>query len=166
MRRGEEGRRDKGRGDEGRSVQGRVAGRTGDEGTVLVLVLGFTAVLLLMVGVVVNVSAAALARRAVASAADGAAVAAAQSLDLPALYAGGVAQGRLPLDPAEAGARVAAYGQQAALTQPGLQLTVAVDGSTATVVAVREVRLPFSRLAGLGPLRVQATARARAPVLP
>jgi hypothetical protein len=138
----------------------------GDEGTVLVLVLGFTAVLLLMVGVVVNVSAAALARRAVASAADGAAVAAAQSLDLSALYAGGLPDGRLPLDPVEAGVRVAAYGQQAVLTQPGLQLTVAVQGSTATVVAVREVRLPFSRLVGLQPLRVQATARARAPVLP
>ena len=139
-------------------------GRRDDEGTVLVLVLGFTLLLVLMVGVVINVSAAALARRSVASAADGAAVAAAQALDSDRLYAEGLPDGRLPLDPADAARRVGDYAAQTA--QPGLSLSVRVDGSTATVVAVREVRLPFSRLVGLQPLRVEATARARAPVAP
>ena len=138
----------------------------GDDGTVLVLVIGFTMVLALMVGVVVNVSAAALARRAVASAADGAAVAAAQALDTEQLYARGLSGQRLPLSLAGAQQRVAAYGQQVAPSQPGLGLSVTVDGGTASVVAVREVRLPFSRLLGLQPLRVEATARARSPVVP
>jgi len=48
-----------------------------DEGTILLLVLGFTAVLMLMVAVVVNVSAVILAKRGLASTADGAAVSAA-----------------------------------------------------------------------------------------
>lgn len=140
--------------------------RRGDDGTVLVLVLGFTMVLVLMVGVVVNVSAAVLARRAVASAADGAAVAAAQALDTEQLYANGLAGERLPLSPAGAQQRVAAYGAQVAATQPGLRLTVTVAGGTASVLAVREVRLPFSRLLGLQPLRVEAVARARSPLVP
>ena len=140
--------------------------RQGDTGTVLVLVLGFTMVLALLVGVVVNVSAAVLARRSVASAADGAAVAAAQSLDLTALYGSGLRDGRLPLDPADASRRVAAYAAQATASQPGLQLAVTVAGATATVTAVRDVPLPFGRLLGLQPLHVRAVARARAPVLP
>lgn len=64
-----------------------------DTGTILVLLLGFTAVLLLMVAVVVNVSSIVLAKRGVASATDGAAVAAAQELDLRVLYAVGSAHG-------------------------------------------------------------------------
>ncbi len=137
---------------------------SGDDGTVLVLVLGFTMVLALMVGVVVNVSAAALARRSVSSAADGAAVAAAQALDEQAVSRDGLRGRRLPLSEAAARQRVAVYGRQVAPSQPGLGLAVTVDGATATVVAVREVRLPFSRLLGLRPLRVEATARARAPL--
>lgn len=135
-----------------------------DEGTVLVLVLGFTMVLMLMIGVVVNVSAAVLARRAVGSAADGAAIAAAQALDEQALYREGFTGQRIPLSQAGARQRVADYSRQVTVTQPGLRMSVTVDGTTATVVAAREVTLPFSRLVGLRPLLVQATARARAPV--
>jgi len=147
-------------------VTGRPPELRGDQGTVLVLVLGFAMLLALMVGVVVNVSAAALARRAVAGAADGAAVAAAQALDVDALYRDGLSGERLPLSPAGARQRVAAYGAQVAATQPGLRLSVTVQGPTASVVAVREVQLPFGRLVGLRPLRVEATARARAPLGP
>ena len=132
----------------------------------LVLVLGFTMVLTLMVGVVVNVSAAALARRAVAGAADGAAVAAAQALDEQELYRTGLTGERLPLSQAEARQRVADYSRLAAVAQPGLRMSVTVDGATATVIAVRDVALPFGRLVGLRPLQVRATARARSPLLP
>ncbi len=45
----------------------------GDDGTVLPLVLGLTGIGLLAVALVVNVSAVVLAKRAIASAADGAA---------------------------------------------------------------------------------------------
>ena len=140
----------------------------GDDGTILVLLLGFTAVLLLMVAVVVNVSSVILAKRGLVSAADGAAVSAAQSLDLDALYSGGLAGGRIPLDAREAAARVAAYEAGAAAGQPGLQLRLARtdDGTTVVVQGVRMVELPFGRLLGFRPVRVEAEARARAPVAP
>lgn len=139
-----------------------------DAGTILVLLLGFVAVLLLMVGVVVNVSAVILAKRGVASAADGAAVSAAQSLDLQALYAGGLSDGRVPLDAGEAAGRVAVYAADAQDGQPGLQLRLArIDaGTTVVVQGVRSVELPFGRLLGFAPVRVEAEARARAPVSP
>jgi Flp pilus assembly protein TadG len=142
--------------------------RRDDDGTVLVLLLGFTAVLLLMVAVVVNVSSVVLAKRALASAADGAAVSAAQALDLDVLYGQGLGSGRIPLDQGEAQQRVAAYAEQAAQSQPGLQLSVDVapDGATAVVRAVRRVELPFGRILGFESVDVHAEARARAPVAP
>ena len=140
----------------------------GDDGTVLVLVLGFTAVCLLMVAVVVNVSAVVLAKRGVASAADGAAVSAAQALSLDRLYDEGLGAGRIPLDAQEAAQRVAAYEAQAADGQPGLQLGVELspDGTTAVVRGQRSVVLPFGRILGFQPVLVEAEARARAPVVP
>ena len=139
-----------------------------DEGTILVLLLGFTAVLLLMVAVVVNVSSVILAKRGVVSAADGAAVSAAQALDLDALYARGLGDGRIPLDAREAAGRVADYQAAAQPGQPGLQLRLARidEGTTVVVRGVRMVELPFGRLLGFRPVRVEAEARARAPVVP
>ena len=136
-----------------------------DSGTILVLLLGFVAVLLLMVAVVVNVSGVILAKRALASAADGAAISAAQSLDLEVLYAQGLGA-EIPLSQAGASSRVAAYEAQAAQSQPGLALTVEVDGTTAFVRVVRMVELPFGRMLGFQPVRVEAEARARAPTAP
>jgi len=139
-----------------------------DAGTVLVLLLGFVAVLVLMVAVVVNVSSVILAKRALVSAADGAAVSAAQSLDLEALYAGGLSEDAIPLDRGLAAQRVAEYEAGAAPGQPGLQLVLARvdDGTTVVVQGVRDVQLPFGRIIGFEPVRVRAEARARAPVLP
>ena len=139
-----------------------------DAGTILVLVLGFFAVLLVMVAVVVNVSAVILAKRGVASAADGAAVSAAQSLSLDAFYARGLASGFLPLDQRQAAAAVATYEVQARSGQPGLELAVDIsnDRTTAIVRGRRIVQLPFGRLLGFRPVRVEAEARARAPTAP
>ena len=128
----------------------------------LVLVLGFTGLLLVLVAVVANLSTVILAKRSVASAADGAAVSAAQSLDLEALRSAGL-RGEVPLDLDEARGRVADY--QGGAQQPGLVLTVRLEDRTAVVTGARTVRLPF-RLPGIGPVRVSAVARARAPVLP
>jgi Flp pilus assembly protein TadG len=135
----------------------------GDDGTILVLTLGFVAILLVMVGVVVNVSAVVLAKRGVASAADGAAVSAAQALDVDALYDRGL-DAEIPLNYAEAHARVQAYAAGARAGQPGLQLVLALDGTTAVVEGARVVRPPFPILAS-GPVTVRAVARARAPVV-
>jgi hypothetical protein len=62
----------------------------------------------------VNVSAAVPARRAVASAADGAAVAAAQALDEGAVRSAGLSGQRLPLSQSGAREHVAAYARQMA----------------------------------------------------
>ena len=136
----------------------------GDDGTVLLLVLGLTGVLLLAVALVVNVSAVVLAKRALASAADGAAVSAAQALDEAAFYTSGL-NGGIPLDPDEAAGRVAAYRADAEATQPGLRMTVEVDGRTAVVRATRTLTLPLAILS-TGPVTVEAEARARAPLSP
>ena len=133
----------------------------GEGGTVLVLVLGFSVLLVLMVGVVVDVSAVVLAKRGVAGAADGAAVSAAQSLDVEQLYREG-AGAALPLRLDEARARVETYARQAAEQQPGLTLVVRVEGRTAVVTATRTLRLPFPVPGSTGSVRVEAVGRARA----
>ena len=142
--------------------------RSGDDGTITVLVVGFTAILLLLVVVVVDVSVVVLARRGAASAADGAAVAAAQQLDRGAVYANGI-DGAIPLSPAAVGAVVAQYAADSQAGQPGLVLTSSVDpatGTTATVVATREVILPFTDWLGVArSVTVRAVARARAPLV-
>lgn len=136
-----------------------------DEGSILVLTLGLVAVLVVVVAIVVDVSAVILAKRAVSSAADEAAVSAAQALDTDAFYAGGLPGGRVPLSPSGAAERVAVYAADAAQDQPGLQLSVQVQGSTAVVTGTRTVTPPFS-VFGQGPVTVTAVARANAPVVP
>lgn len=137
--------------------------KRGDDGTVLLLLVGFAVVLMALVAVVVDVSAVLLARRGVASAADGAAVAAAQSLDEASFYSGGVGT-RVPLS---TGA-VAAVAQQyaAASGQAGLQLAGTVEGGTTAVVrAQRVVRLPLTGWLVQRSVTVTAVARARSPLL-
>lgn len=137
-----------------------------DEGSVLVLTLGLFGVLLLLVAVVVDVSAVILAKRAVASAADSAAVAAAQSLDEQALYGAGLAD-EVPLSPTLVADVVAVYAAQAAVSQPGLQMSGAVTGAaSATVVASRVITLPMSGRLGVEQVTVTSVATARAPLLP
>ncbi len=135
-----------------------------DEGSVLLLVIGFAGILLTLVAVVVDVSAVVLAKRSVASAADGAAVSAAQALDLDAVYRQGLGS-RIPLSAEQARVRVADHEGLARARQPGLRLVLRLEGRTAVVTGSRTVRLPF-RLPGTGPVRVSAVARAQAPVLP
>lgn len=138
----------------------------GEDGTVLVLVLGLAALLLVLVGVVVDVSVTVLARRSVSSAADGAAVSAAQGLDYSAFYARGP-DGEVPLSEQAVAERVAAYRGEAAVDQPGLQMSSGVeDGATAVVTAERAVTLPFSGWLLRDTVLVRAVARARAPLVP
>ena len=138
-----------------------------DEGTITILVVGFTAILLLLVAVVVDVSAVVLARRGVASAADGAAVAAAQQLDQARVYASGL-ETAVPLSLDDISAVVEQYAADARDGQPGLALEPSLDaaGTTATVVARRDVRLPFVGWLGVdSTVTVTAVARARAPLV-
>ena len=138
----------------------------GDDGTILLLVLGFTALLLVLVAIVVDVSAVILAKRAAPSAADGAADPAAQQLDQAAVYANGLGEA-IPLSIDEVREVVAVYAARAAEGQQGLELAADLDATqtTATVTARRDVRLPFSGWLGIGSVTVTAVAHARAPLV-
>src|SRR3954467_15887119 len=103
----------------------RLAGAgSSDEGTILLLTIGFALIALSLVLVVTDASKVFLTRRSLVSAADGAALAGVQSLDREAFYAGddGAA---LPLEVDTANAAVRAYVDQAG---------VAADYSDFTIV--------------------------------
>jgi hypothetical protein len=105
--------------------------------------------------VVVDASAVFLARRSLASEADGASVAAAQAVSKPQVYANG-AGARLLLS--EVQAAVANY----AGDDPSLQASVehGADGDTVVVTGHHGVSLPFVGFLGVGPVTVTATSGA------
>ena len=74
-----------------------MSGRRQDEGSILVLSLGFIVICILALAVVVDASTVFMARRALQSQADGAALAGAQAIDLATYYAEG-ASARIRLD--------------------------------------------------------------------
>lgn len=124
-----------------------MTGPTGDQrGSSTPLVLAFAAIVLLLVAVVVDASAAYLARQRLDALADGAAL---QGADLGAqgadAYAGGLATGDLAISRAEAEAAVRAYLRDsgAAADHPGLHATVRVDGDRLVVELVAPVDLPL-----------------------
>lgn len=142
----------------------------GDDGQLLLLVLVYTVVAGLLVTVVVDVSKVYLERRALVSAADGAALAAANEPDLAAVYRG--AGAALPLSRAGATAAVRQYAADADLAAsfPGFQVVgVDTDGVVVRVELAADVPLPFvtllaSRWSSGYPLH--AVARARSPLVP
>ncbi len=138
-----------------------------DEGSVSVLSIGLTAVLLVLVTVVVDVSAVFLAQRSLSGAADAAAVAGANALDEDAVYRGGAAGEVLPLAGVQAAVeeQVAAGGVGGRF--PGLDVAAGTDGGTATVVLGADVPLPFvGVVAPDATWRVEVTASARSPYDP
>jgi Flp pilus assembly protein TadG len=140
--------------------------RRDDQGTVLLLTVGLSVVLMALVGVVVDVSAAALAKRSLAAAADGAAVAAAQQANRRAVRDGRLGD-TLLLSGVRVRQTVATYAARARTTQAGLQMSARVEGGTeAVVTATRTVRLPFTGFLRAGSVRLHAVARARSPITP
>ncbi len=132
----------------------------------LPLVIGAVVIMTLLVTVVTDVGVLWLARRSVQATVDGAALAGAQAVDLPTLYAEG-AVGHLALDPRAARAAVRTYVR----TLPSARLpsgfrvaSVSATATTVTVSARATVRLPFlSFLTGRGvPVVAEATARSSA----
>ena len=139
--------------------------RTRDEGSVLVLVIGLSSLLFALGALVVAVSAVVLAKRGLDSSADGAAVAAAQQVDVAA--AGDGFGDRLPLDPALVAEAVATYEAEERAGEPGLRLTARLEGTdTAVVDATRTLRLPLTAFLGVGSTVVHSQSRARSPVGP
>lgn len=129
-----------------------------EEGSILVLSLGYAVVLLSLVLVVVDVSAVFLARRGLASACDGASLAAAQSIDTGQVYRQGVSGSALPL----AGVQ-SAVGRYQAQVYPNGALAGSVRGSdTVVVTGSRTVDLPVISWLGIGDVTIRATAEASA----
>lgn len=112
-----------------------------DKGSILVLSLGFIVICILALAVVVDASTVFLARRALQSQADGAALAGAQAIDLEAYYARG-ASARIELD--ASGIRAAV--ERHARRDPGDgRLTgVTLRGDVVEVTMTDRVRPPFS----------------------
>lgn len=132
----------------------------GEDGQVLVLTAFLAFVLVLLVAVVVDASAAFLARRGLASQADGAALAAAQSLDLEAFYAG-ADPGALPLGDVDQVVRdyVAAH-------FPGtdvVEVSLSGGGTAVTVTLRRRLALPLAPPGYAEGIDVTAEATARLP---
>ena len=129
----------------------RSARPTGDSGTVMLLVIGLVAIAVSLVAVVTDVSSLWLTRRSLGDAADAAAIAAAQAVDLAAVYGGrtnttrdGVAV--LPLDRNQVRARVLRYVKDAKLSSSFNHfqvMSVRTDGNTVVVVLKARARPPF-----------------------
>ncbi|MGZ4666072.1 MAG: pilus assembly protein TadG-related protein [Frankiaceae bacterium] len=130
-----------------------------DAGSVTVMTVGYLVILLVLAFVVAEASIVYLARRSLAAECDGAAVAAAQSVDAARTY------GR-----ADPGTTLALAGVQAVVTRyprrPDSSLVAAVEGGdTVVVTGRRAVDLPLLRSLGVGAVTVSANARAKTHVL-
>jgi uncharacterized membrane protein len=121
------------------------ARRRGDEGSVLPLVIGVVVIVVSLVTVVTDVGVLWLQRRSLQATVDGAALAGAQAVDLPTVYAGG-AHGDLPLDAPAARAAVRTYvaAVPSARRLASFRVTsVRVSVATVTVRAQALARPPF-----------------------
>jgi Putative Flp pilus-assembly TadE/G-like len=141
----------------------RTAGGGTDRGSVLVLSIGLVALTMVLVGLVIDSSRLFLTRQDLASLADGAALAAAQNVDIGSVYRDG-ATGSLPLLRSQAVADVARYvqgQQQAAAERPEVVTDVVVGRVVVVRLAVR-VRLPLLDVVLGEPDGVQVVVTARA----
>ena len=115
--------------------------RVSDDGSILVLSLGFIVICILALAVVVDASTVFLARRALQSQADAAALAGAQAIDVDAYYSGG-ADARIRLDPA--GIRRAVERHVRRDPGDGRLAAVSLRNDIVLVAMTDRVRPPFS----------------------
>lgn len=115
--------------------------RPRDEGSVLVLSLGFIIICIIALAVVVDASTVFLARRALQSQADGAALAGAQAIDLNAYYSEGASE-RIRLD--EASVRAAVDRHVRRDPGDGRLTGVTMRDDVVLVTMTDRVRPPFS----------------------
>lgn len=130
----------------------------GDDGSILILSLGFIVICVIAIGVVVDASTVFLARRELQARADSAALAGAQAIDLDAYYARGPAD-RIALDPGRV--RAAVERQVRRAPGDGRLTGVSLNGEQVIVSMSARVRPPFSGWltpSGAYDLRVEAGA--------
>ena len=143
----------------------------GDEGQIMILVLGYALIAFLLVVTAVDVTAVYLARTQLRDAADAAALDAADAAYPPSVYSEGVG-GTVPLTDATVRAAVGSY--LSAYRPPGHveqvrlgSATGTPDGQTAVVALSGRVRLPLLGpvvAAWSGGVTMSVQARARADV--
>jgi uncharacterized membrane protein len=148
-----------------------------DDGQLTLLIIGLTFIAATLVLVGVDASKVFLARRALASAADAAALAGAQAVDKSALYAGAAMDCGAPL-PLDAMAATSYADDALAGEEPGLRQTfgvldpanTSVAAGTVSVHLSGRVALPFGRVLALllpsdsdGTVAVSVTSSAQSP---
>jgi uncharacterized membrane protein len=141
-----------------------------DTGELLLLVLVYFLVAAAVVMVITDVSKVYLARRALASTADGAAVAAAQAIDKAVFYRTG-ASGDLRLDPAAVQSAVAEYAERNGLDMRFSDFSfdaprLNAAGDTVTVRVHCRVTLPFPGFFTGGTRSVNVVAESSAQTVP
>ena len=132
-----------------------------DEGSVLILGIGLLGVCVLALVVVTDAGSAFLQRRNLYSVADAAALAGAQTIDLPSYYEHGASQGT-NLDGGAAVAKARGYLAQREViaAHPGLTVdSVTTDGVNIQVDLSIPITVPFVNALHREPARVRATAR-------
>ena len=161
--------------DEGSRPRAPALARRRDDGQLLPLIIGYAVVLALLITVVVDVSSVYLERRALAAAADAAALAAINAVDPAAVVDGRVgASGALVVSAETAVARVGDYVADAHLETRFEDFAVqAVElgggGTTVTVTVAARVPIPFVNAISddwRDGLMITAAASARAPLVP
>jgi Flp pilus assembly protein TadG len=137
--------------------------RKDEQGQMSVLIVGFAAVVLLMVVVVTDVSKVFLVRRDLDATADGAALAAANGL---AAYAQASAGGNAEIDPEEARRLTAEYLDSVAASNrfAGLDWSADVTGTTVTVRLTSTADLPFEPPGWQGTADIGTDAAAVVPI--
>lgn len=149
-----------------------------DDGSVMVLIIGYTAIAAVLITVGIDTSKVFLAQRALASAADSAALAAAQGVNRHAIYDGaGLRCGQpLPLNRQHAAdlATESVANDASDLSHTFASLgepQTSLDGGTVSVELSGEVAVPFGHvLAWLDPsrpdglVRVSGTSHAQSPI--
>jgi hypothetical protein len=149
-----------------------------DGGQLTLLVIGYTVIAALLVVAAIDASKVFLARRALSSAADAAALAAAQTVDRSAIYSGGSmgCGGLLPLDGARASdaARAVLDDDLADLEHSFVAFAppeTTVDAGTVTVRLAGDVALPFGHVLGVllpgdsgGKIHLTVTSSAQSPL--
>jgi hypothetical protein len=138
--------------------------RRDEQGQMTVLIIGFAAIILLMIVVVTDISKVFLVRRELDAAADGAVLAAANGL--AAIYAQPAADGNAELDPDQARRLTAEYLDQVAASNnfDGLDWSADVDGTTVTVRLTSTVDLPFEPPGWPGSSDIASEAAAVVPI--
>lgn len=136
--------------------------RTNDEGSILVLGIGLSLVCVLIATVAINVATVWLARTALDSVADGAALAGAQAIDRAAIYQEGL-RGITRVSPSLARTKVRAY-----LARPEVQAqvhdlklrSVSVSGNSVQVAVSCRPAMPFGYLWDSPTVLARSKARA------